>query len=119
MGNPGKGFSPAAMEALLAYEWPGNVRQLENVIERAVIMTAGETIEKAALAAEVLVLSAAPSEDHLHLPLKKAKEKLERDYLLSILKRHFGNVSLAAEEAGIHKTHFYQKLRQYGIRFES
>ena len=120
MGKPVKGFSPAAMEALLAYEWPGNVRQLENVIERAVIMTAGETIEKAALAAEVLVVpSAAPSEDYLRLPLKKAKEKLERDYLLSVLKRHSGNVSLAAEEAGIHKTHFYQKLRQYGIRFES
>ncbi|MBI3014137.1 MAG: sigma-54-dependent Fis family transcriptional regulator [Candidatus Tectomicrobia bacterium] len=119
MGKPIKGFAPPAMEALLAYDWPGNVRQLENIIERAVIMTAGETIEKESLATEILAAPSTSSEGYLHLPLKEAKEKLERDYLLRVLKLHHGNVSLAAQEAGIHKTHFYQKLRQYGIRFES
>ncbi|RMF92702.1 MAG: sigma-54-dependent Fis family transcriptional regulator [Nitrospinota bacterium] len=109
------GFTPETLEILLNYPWPGNVRQLEKAVERAVIMTRGELVEAHTLPAEVLQTAEKSLFKAEPLSFREARQRFERDYLITMLRRHRGNVTAAAEAAGIHRTHFYQKMRLYGI----
>lgn len=109
------GFTPDTLDILLKYAWPGNVRQLENAIERALIMTPGGAIVPHTLPEEVLgEVRQEPAGSEL-LPFREARQHFERHYLVAILRKHGGNVAAAAEEAGIHRTHFYQRIRHYDI----
>lgn len=114
-GKEIQGFTPETLEMLLNYPWPGNVRQLEKAIERAVIMTQGELVEAYTLPEEVLQATGKDLFPAEALTFREARQRFERDYLITMLRRHQGNVTAAAEAAGIHRTHFYQKMRLYGI----
>ena len=124
------GFEDAALEALEAYAWPGNVREIQNVVERACALTDGAHIARSDLPDYLLQAggsrprAAAPpglglsaSDD---LPLKDAKEKwmqvLEASYLRDLLGRHGGNVSAAAKAAGIDRKTFHRLINKYQIR---
>ncbi len=123
MGKKVTGVSPQAMEALVCHRWMGNVRELENVIERAVVLTAREVVDVEDLpqqlresnggGGDVEVLSLA------HLPYAEAKRlamrAFERRYLSALLEKSGHNVSSAARAAGVDRSNFRRLLKQYEV----
>ncbi|RYY24043.1 MAG: sigma-54-dependent Fis family transcriptional regulator [Sphingomonadales bacterium] len=112
-----------AMVALQSYEWPGNVRQLRNIVERTVILAPGDRIgriELDLLPAEVL---GQPSDNSggmgssaiMGAPLKEARESFEREYLRVQIKRFSGNISRTASFIGMERSALHRKLKLLGI----
>lgn len=102
------GFSADANDYLLRYEWPGNIRELENAIERAVILAKGDYIEMADL-----------SQQSLYLPHKalvgKTMRDVEKNHILNMLIEVNGNCSEAARLLGISRMTLYNKIKAYGL----
>lgn len=110
-------FAPDAMRLLLAYPWPGNIRELENVVERGLIMSDGITITGSCLppalhAATVLSAPSAASED---LSIKKAEDAIERDLIRKALDRTGGNRTQASKILEISHRSLLYKLKEFGI----
>ena len=118
LSKPAKKISPEVIDQLMEYDFPGNVRELENIINRAVILCKGPEIKIAHLPAEI-TQKHSTTKATLQ-PFKQAKqtilENFERSYLLKVLKTSGGNIKKAAQLAGMHEKNFHQKLKQYGIR---
>ncbi len=108
-GRPRVGISPEAMELLVSAAWPGNVRQLLNVVERAVALTATEMIP-ASLVRQALDAGAGSL-----TPLDEARRAFEREYLVRILKITGGGVTQAARLAGRNRTEFYRLLERHAL----
>jgi transcriptional regulator with AAA-type ATPase domain len=111
------GFSPQARQALLRYDYPGNIRELKNVIEKAVLVAKGTVVDVDALPrkmAEALAPSAAGGEEFLW-DYESYKNAKEREYLVRLMTRVQGNVAEAARVAGIHRTHVYNLLKKHGL----
>jgi len=111
------GIDPVAAQVLRHYRWPGNVRELENILERASLLAKGDTVTLADLPAELhngrdLSSPTTP----IGKTFSAARDEFERYYILECLRRHQGNVSRAAREAGLQRQNFYQKLHKYGIQ---
>lgn len=106
-----KGFTPQAIEALLAHSWPGNVRELENRIKRAVVMAEGQYIRPANLELKDLSLV-----DRDSTTLRVSRELREKELVRVVLEKTDGNVSKAAVELGISRPTLYQLLSRYGLR---
>jgi two-component system response regulator GlrR len=104
-----KGFTPAALNRLMANPWPGNVRELENVVEKAVVMSRQDM-----LTPDLLPAVGVSHETSLK-PLTEAKEEFERTYLKNVLQLTGGNISRAAQFAGRYRADFYKMLRKYGL----
>jgi two-component system, NtrC family, response regulator GlrR len=102
-------LAPEAMQLLVSAPWPGNVRQLLNVIEQAVALAATEVIP------ESLVRQALDAGDTTLTPLDEARRAFERDYLVRILKITGGNVTKAARLAGRNRTEFYRLLERHSL----
>ena len=102
------GFSDPASEALRAFDWPGNVRQLQNEIQRAVLMCDGSTVEEKDLS----VMSVANAKDNPDLTLMEA---MERNTILQMLKDTNGNKLETAKRLGIGRQTLYNKIKMYGI----
>jgi two-component system, NtrC family, nitrogen regulation response regulator NtrX len=120
-GMPACGFSESALAAMQGYDWPGNVRQLRNVIEWVMIMNGGavQPIKPEQLPPE-LSTGQAPGEnklsrDMIAVSLREAREMFERDYLLSQIKRFGGNISKTAQFVGMERSALHRKLKQLGI----
>jgi two-component system nitrogen regulation response regulator NtrX len=119
------GFSPKnidtnAMSALQGHEWPGNVRQLRNVVERLLIMSAdNETITIDMLPSEIIsdasVVRPSINNDIMSLPLRDAREKFEREYLKVQVSRFNGNISRTAEYVGMERSALHRKLKNLGL----
>jgi two-component system response regulator HydG len=119
-GQP-NGFTPDALAALMDHDWPGNVRELENVVQRALAVSDGPKIGPAAF-------------EHLRPPaghgfaglrpetftyrdmLETARERATRDYLVALMKDVGGNVTQAAERAGIERESMHRLLKKHGVR---
>jgi two-component system nitrogen regulation response regulator NtrX len=112
-----------AMAALQAYDWPGNVRQLRNIVERTIILAPGERlgrIEIDMLPPEVLNdpstgASAAPSVAIMGAPLREAREAFEREYLRVQIRRFSGNISRTAHFIGMERSALHRKLKILGM----
>jgi DNA-binding NtrC family response regulator len=123
MGKKINGISTGAMEALTTARWIGNVRELENVIERAVVMNATDQIEVEDLPPEIRSNQKGGGEVELyslaHLPYAQAKKlamrAFERRYLSALLEKSLGNVSSAARAAGVDRSNFRRLLKQYEV----
>ena len=102
-------LAPEAMQLLVSAPWPGNVRQLLNVIEQAVALAPTEVIP------ESLVRQALDVADTSLTPLDEARRAFERDYLVRILKITGGNVTKAARLAGRNRTEFYRLLERHSL----
>jgi two-component system response regulator GlrR len=102
-------LAPEAMQLLVSAPWPGNVRQLLNVIEQAVALAPTEVIP------ESLVRQALDAGDTALTPLDEARKAFERDYLVRILKITGGNVTKAARLAGRNRTEFYRLLERHSL----
>ena len=101
---------PDALQAIESYEWPGNVRQLENVIKRAVIMADGASISAADLELQ------AGEFDSAALSLRAVREEAERTAVLRVLGRANGNLSQAAEWLGVSRPTLYDLMHRFGLR---
>jgi len=110
--------SPRVMNLLIRYPWPGNIRELENIIERAVIMTYNQTIEVQDLPENLQALDMPREEEKETLPFREARQRFERQYFIELLRKHKGNVTRAAKEAHLHRTHLHEKIRNYNITEE-
>ncbi len=102
-------FSPSAMEALISAPWPGNVRQLENVVQRTAALSTGRVITR------TLVREALTVEDHYLPSLSQARQQFEHDYLVKVLRLTSGSVTEAALLAQRNRTDFYKLLKRHHI----
>ncbi len=103
------GFSSEAMKVLLSASWPGNVRQLLNVVEQAVMLSVTPIITAS------LVQKSIRSKNEEILSFKNARDRFERDYLIGILRMTLGNVSHAADIAKRNRTEFYKLLNRHNL----
>jgi two-component system nitrogen regulation response regulator NtrX len=114
-------IAPDAMVALQSYEWPGNVRQLRNVVERTVIMAPGDRIGRIdldLLPAEVLGDPGdmgGSANAIMGSPLREARETFEREYLRIQIRRFSGNISRTASFIGMERSALHRKLKLLGI----
>ena len=118
-GLPYRHFGVAAQNRLHGYHWPGNLRELRNLVQRLLIMGGPETIEVAEIERCLLQDDVMPDDRRqalFHMPLRDAREKFEKDYLEYQLKRYHNNVSKMATVIGIERTHLYRKMKLLGIK---
>lgn len=108
-GKKVSGFAPEAMELLLTAAWPGNVRQLYNVVEQAVALSTSPVIP-----AELVSNAIKESREHI-LPFSEARREFEQQYLVRLMQITEGNVSHAARIAGRNRTEFYKLLGRHHI----
>ncbi len=111
------GFSDNTISYLIKHQWDGNVRELENVIERAVIMTHEEIIDISSLPSNII--KPEDNTDTTIHPYKKAKEIFDREYLTQVLEYTKGNIKKASEIAQKHRTDLYDMIRKYNIEANS
>ena len=123
MGAPPRPIAPDAMAVLQSHDWPGNIRQLRNNIERLMILAAGDP--DAEITADMLpneigaLVPAVPSgvggEKLMSLPLREAREVFEREYLVAQINRFSGNISRTAEFIGMERSALHRKLKSLGV----
>ncbi len=122
-GLPARALASDAIAALQAHDWPGNVRQLRNVMDWLMIMRSGEPgelfhaehlpTELAAHAPRALAID--PAADVMALPLREARDVFETQYLQAQLLRFGGNISRTANFVGMERSALHRKLKQLGI----
>jgi two-component system nitrogen regulation response regulator NtrX len=124
-GLPARSLASDAIAALQAHDWPGNVRQLRNIMDWMMIMRSGETdifraehlpTELSAHAPRALAID--PAADVMALPLREARDVFETQYLQAQLLRHGGNISRTANFVGMERSALHRKLKQLGIGAE-
>ncbi|WP_449414599.1 nitrogen assimilation response regulator NtrX [Ochrobactrum teleogrylli] len=112
-----------AMAVLQAHSWPGNIRQLRNNVERLMILARGDDAD-APVTADLLpaeigdTLPRAPTELDQHimaLPLREARERFEKEYLIAQINRFGGNISRTAEFVGMERSALHRKLKSLGV----
>lgn len=106
-------FAPDALEILISAHWPGNVRQLQNVVEQTVVLTTTQIIPAN------LVQKALQDASNTIIPLDTARQNFEQNYLVSLLKATQGNVTQAAKLAKRNRTEFYRLLERHHIEANS
>jgi DNA-binding NtrC family response regulator len=114
-------LNPSAMQQLMQYSWPGNIRELENVLERALVINEGDAIDT------ILFSHEAPKENtteslysiNTDIPFKIASsmvtQRFEKAYILEVLKRFDGNVTQAAQQTGINVRTLWRKIKSYNL----
>jgi two-component system NtrC family response regulator len=114
-----KGFSQEAFDALQHYPWPGNVRELENKLQKAVITADSQTIEPYHLGLEKPLKKEVFHEDmernYDGMTLKEARNRLEKDLIESVVKKHKWNIKRASEELGISRPTLYDLIEKYKL----
>ena len=104
------------------YDWPGNVRELRNLVERITILSLNESVNNVnQLVHDALTQKNVPAQNDTYenvysYPIKKAREKFEKNYLTSQLKKHKGNISKTAEFIGMERSALHRKLKTLGIK---
>jgi DNA-binding NtrC family response regulator len=106
------GFSPQAMHLLMVHHWPGNIRELEHVIERAVVLAKEPVVQQ-----DDLVLSQSETDSDQSLRQAKARvvEKFEKTYIQGLLVAYQGNITKAAQAAHKNRRAFWQLIRRHQI----
>jgi DNA-binding NtrC family response regulator len=113
-------ISPAAMQTLMTCDFPGNVRELENIIERGVIFCRTDTLSVEDLQVDSAMDTVCePMQPISDLPFREAKDRaiqyFHRQYIRHLLEQHGGNISRAAEAAGIQRQYLHRLLKEAGI----
>jgi len=113
-------FTPEATKALVDHDWPGNARQLQNVIQRLLILNNGKEIDvseiTSALGGDInMQANTQDLSEYFEGDMREAKEQFERAYLTHHLSLVEGNVSALAKKVGLERTHLYRKLKSLDI----
>jgi DNA-binding NtrC family response regulator len=111
-GQPEKKFSPQAEQALMDFDWPGNVRALRHAIERAIIMTADPVIEPGDLQ---LVDAGAAAAAPTPIPTVLNLDQMEKETIHRALVKHGFNISHAAKELGLTRASLYRRMEKHGL----
>jgi len=111
-GRRKKELAPDARQVLESYSWPGNVRELKNLVERLVIMVPGERIESRHLPPELFRGRTLPTAAGT---LQEARERSEREFILSKLEENAWNVTKTAAAIGLERSHLHRKMKALGI----
>ena len=122
-GLPKRSIGEDAMAVLQSHDWPGNVRQLRNNVERLMILAggdAGAVINASMLPQDVgSMIPAMPNgnggDQLMGLPLREARETFEREYLVAQINRFGGNISRTAEFVGMERSALHRKLKALGV----
>jgi two-component system nitrogen regulation response regulator NtrX len=122
-GFPKRGLTPEALAALQTYHWPGNVRQLRNVIERTLLLMgrdpsleiASEHLPAEIIDAGLSIPAGEGLEQIIALPLREARERFEREYLIAQINRFGGNISRTASFIGMERSALHRKLKALGV----
>ncbi|MCC6493594.1 MAG: sigma-54-dependent Fis family transcriptional regulator [Pirellulales bacterium] len=117
--RPVKGFTDEALAALEAYSWPGNIRELQNVVERAVLLGKGELITPADLPREIAAGAAVRASAAGRRTLKEALAGPERQIILEVLEAHGWNRNATADALGVNRTTLYKKMKRLGLEDEA
>ena len=128
IGKKIEGFSDEAREQIRTYAWPGNIRELRNLVERAVILCKGRYVERIDVAsdsrrsistpAETAETQSTTSTPSTAGALKDVVEEVERKYLIGVLKETKGNINSVAERAGVNTRTIHRKMKDFGIAKE-
>ncbi len=119
-----QGFTPEALSALVQYPWPGNIRELENAIERAIAVTDGPRIELEFLPDEVgavhrpRVTRGSETQLSYREVVDLARDRASREYLIALMRELAGNVTEAARRAGMERESLHRLMKRYGVRSE-
>ncbi len=116
-----EGFSPEALQSLMHHGYPGNIRELENRVQRALVMATGKRISVADLATESGPYSQPMAMDLSH-PFRQLKrqvvEEFEREYTVAILEANGGNIAAAARQAGMDRKNLWSLAKKYNIAID-
>jgi DNA-binding NtrC family response regulator len=113
-GTRSRGFTPESMRTLCSFDWPGNVRQLRNVVQAGIAIAGDDPIDSDILAQFVRVPAAGGSTGEQDY--EAALARFEVEYLSRLLDESGGNVEAVAERAGVNAATIYRKLKKHGIR---
>jgi DNA-binding NtrC family response regulator len=102
-------IDPAILSKLKKYEWPGNIRELQHAVERAVILSDGKAISSTELFPNRVRTPAANTGRTLSL------EEVERKYLMELIEKNEGNISRVAKELGMTRPALYRRINKYGL----
>lgn len=114
-GKPPKRFSEAAIKKLEAYTWPGNIRELENIVERCVVITSNEIIGAEDLPAYIMEPVLSEQSKLFQSKLEEKIDGVEKDTIVKVLKECGGNRTKAAQVLGISRRSLHRKLSKYNI----
>jgi DNA-binding NtrC family response regulator len=116
--RPGMMFSQAAMDVLTRYAWPGNIRELENVIARAVILSQTETIEPPMLSLDNAAASQRVGLTYVSLPYHQSMDEHSRHIIDQALRLAEGNQTKAAERLQLQRTYLARLIKQQKLKQE-
>ena len=107
---------------MYTHDWPGNIRELRNLIERVTILSSNENPDSVNnLINDVLNKTESSFNSNIEsetfsIPLKDARKRFEREYLITQLKKNHGNISKTADFIGMERSALHRKLKQFGIK---
>jgi len=105
------GFTPSAVQLLKHYNWPGNIRELQHAIERAIIMADGDELDSR----DFFFLSAKPMNEKIATPATFNLDEVEKTTIQRVIDKNGGNISKAAKELGLTRASLYRRLEKYGL----
>ena len=109
-------ISGEAQKKMIEYNWPGNIRELKNVIERTVIMADDHLVKVSSLPREILTPQFDSAKTFLYKgTLKSVRESIEADYIKYCLEQEEGNIARTAQMLNVDRTYLYKKLKKMGI----
>lgn len=125
--SPPRSFDTAALNALRNYEWPGNLRQLEQIVRSLAVTSLGtevtaQDVARLVVQQDVLPVVSLPAAQNpasgltFDAPLREARDAFEKSYLEHHIALEGGNMSRVADKVGLERTHLYRKIKQLGIR---
>jgi len=105
-----------AVNQLLAYDWPGNIRELSNVMERAILRAKGDTVREVDVPTSGKLDGRRGTAAHYHLPLREFLKGAERDYLAQLLHQYHGGIARCARHASVDQATLHRKIKAHGLR---
>ncbi len=109
-------LSERAVNQLMAYDFPGNIRELSNVMERAVLRAKGDTVKEVDVPTSGKVDGRRGPTAHYHLPLREFLKGAERDYLAQLLHQYHGGIARCARHASVDQATLHRKIKAHGLR---
>jgi DNA-binding NtrC family response regulator len=113
-----KTISPESLKKLQEYQWPGNIRELENLIDNLVLTTSSDIINVEDIPKQFSIVKDAQFKEqtiNTEITLRDARNEFEKNYLTELLKKHNGNINIISEKSGMNRKSIFLKLQEYNL----